>query len=156
LLRSDITFGDGDEHAILTLKRSKTDLLHHGVEIILAATGTTLCPVTALRRLFAEDLQPLCAPLFRFATSAFTYERLVLELRERLAARGVKHTASFTGHSFRRGAAQTASDKGRLDSDIQKLGRWSSEAFRLYFTISKPQRYGLSLRFFTGCSPLLA
>ena len=36
LTRSDITFSEGDQHAILRLKRSKTDVNHTGVEIILA------------------------------------------------------------------------------------------------------------------------
>ena len=51
LSHSDITFSINDEHVVLTLKRSKTDTLHEGVDIILAATGTATCPVLALHQL---------------------------------------------------------------------------------------------------------
>ncbi len=52
LTRSDISFAEGDQYAILYLKRSKTDTEHTGVQIILAATGEQMCPVAALRKLF--------------------------------------------------------------------------------------------------------
>lgn len=44
LTRSDIIFSDGDQHAILCLKQSKTDVHHTRVEIILAATHHQTCP----------------------------------------------------------------------------------------------------------------
>jgi hypothetical protein len=72
LLRLDITFGDLDDYAIISLKRSKTDYNHEGVEIVVAATGRSTCPVQALRHLFAIDPQPPNAPLFRLTTSLFS------------------------------------------------------------------------------------
>lgn len=48
--------------------------------------------------------------------------------------------SKLTGHSFRRGAAQHASDLGMLHHEIQLLGRWSSDAFKLYFTATPRQR----------------
>lgn len=59
------------------------------------------------------------------------------------------HTG-YSSHSFRRGAAQHASDNGMLDEDTQKLGRWSSESFRLYFTTSAQTLYNLNMSFQTG------
>jgi hypothetical protein len=55
LIRSNVTFGFNNEHIILRLKRSKTDLLHTGVEIVIAATGEDICLVKALCRLWALD-----------------------------------------------------------------------------------------------------
>jgi hypothetical protein len=52
LSRSDITFGINDEHVVLTLKRSKINTLHEGVDIILAAIGTATCLVLALCQLW--------------------------------------------------------------------------------------------------------
>lgn len=51
LTKSNISFAEGDQYAILCLKRSKTDMKHIGVQIILAATSNQTCPVVALRKL---------------------------------------------------------------------------------------------------------
>ena len=42
-------------------------------------------------------------------------------------------STDFNGHSFRRGAAQHASDNGLGDDDIKILRRWTLEAFKQYF-----------------------
>jgi hypothetical protein len=155
LTRSDVTFGEGDEHVRLRLKRSKTDLLHHGVDIVIAATASLTCPVKALRRLFQLDPQPPTAPLFRLEGRSFNYSTVVLVLQNRLRNVGVNDPESYRGHSFRRGAAQHASSIGLPECDIQSLGRWSSQAFKAYFKTIHSQRFNLSFRFLTGHSVLL-
>jgi hypothetical protein len=55
LTRSNVTFGLNNKHILLWLKRSKTDLLHKKVEIVITATGEDICPVKALYRLWALD-----------------------------------------------------------------------------------------------------
>ena len=149
---SDITFGINDKHVVLMLKQSKTDILHEGVDIILAATGTATCPVLALRQLWIQDPQPQDAPLFRLANRAFSSDAVMTIIQARLCTLGIQNYALFTGHSFRQGAAQTASDIGLPESDIQALGRWTSDAFRLYFVTQMPQRFCLSMRFLAGKS----
>lgn len=155
LTRSDITFSDEDQHAILRLKRSKTDLNHTGVEIILAATHDATCPVTALRTLFTRDPQPQTAPLFRLTgrSTAFSRKPVLDILQNRLRQHDIATSKSYTGHSFRKGAAQHASDNGMLEQHIQKLGRWTSKAFQLYFETSVSSLYTLSMRFQTGRAP---
>ncbi len=37
-----------------------------------------------------------------------------------------------------------------LDEDIQKLGRWTSASFRLYFVASTQTLYNLNMNFQTG------
>jgi hypothetical protein len=105
LSRSDITFGINDEHVVLTLKRSKTNTLHEGVDIILAATGTATCPVLALRQLWIQDPQPRDAPLFRLANRAFSSDAVMTIIRAQLRTHGVQNYASFTSYSFYWGAA---------------------------------------------------
>jgi integrase len=153
LLRRDVHFADGDEHAIISLRGSKCDFKATGVEIVLAATGTPTCPVSGLRALFETDPQPADAPLFRTAAGAFTRERYVNTLRNRLRAAGCYNSREYAGHSFRRGAAQHAVDNGILNEDIQRLGRWSSQAFLGYYSISHQYKYTLNRRFLTGRSP---
>jgi integrase len=122
--RSDISFAENDQYAILRLKRSKTDVNHSGVQIMLAATNETTCPVRALRRLFCMNPQPINAPLFRLVNDSGSFSRIaaIKVLKTRLAKKGI-NAKSYSGHSFRKGAAQHASDNDMLDENIQRLGR---------------------------------
>lgn len=155
LTRSDITFAENDEHVVLRLKRSKTDVNHTGVEIILAATDSPTCPVKALRQLFDKDPQAPHAPLFSLREAPFTRKSVIDFLHRQLLAAGIP-TTGYSGHSFRKGAAQHASDNGMLDEQIKTLGRWSSNAFQLYFQSSTPTLYALNKRFQTGRAPAIA
>ena len=152
LTRSDITFTTDDSYAVLHLKWSKSDTEHHGVDIILAATNGPCCPVTALKNLFKYDPQPPSAPLFRLQGPC-DYNSFISMLRNRLQALNVPNWQNYSGHSFCRGAAQHASDNGMLGYDIQRLGRWSSDAFKLYFEESFLNRYILNRQFLTGAVP---
>lgn len=149
LTRSDISFAEGDQYAILRLKRSKTDIEHTGVQIILAATGEQTCPVAALRRLFIQDPRPPTAPLFRLSSAAFSRQNVVSILKKRIVSAGLSES-DFSGHSFRKGAAQHAADNGMLDESIQRLGRWTSNAFKLYFTTTPETLFNLNLSFQKG------
>lgn len=156
LQRRDVTFADNNEHAILHLRSSKSDYDHTGVEIIVARTNEPTCPVKALKALYTLDPQPATAPLFRTRNGTFSRNKYINEMRKRLKDIGVKDYNGYAGHSPRRGAAQHAADNGILDSDIQKLGRWSSEAFKGYFQISHAYKFHLNRRFQTGRSvPLI-
>ncbi|EED22574.1 hypothetical protein TSTA_060660, partial [Talaromyces stipitatus ATCC 10500] len=120
LTRLDIRFSPTLDHVQLTLKGSKTDRCHEGVQIILAKTGDGACPVDALQKLFFLDPRGLNAPLFSFHRRPFTH------------------------------AAQHAHNSGILDDQIQALGRWTSEAFRVYFTTNALILYKLNHQFQTG------
>ncbi len=149
LTRSDISFAEGDQYAILRLKRSKTDTEHTGVQIILAAIVERTCPVAALRRLFIQDARQANTPLFRLQSEAFSLQGVVNILKQRIAAEGLSES-NFSGHNFRKEAAQHAADHGILDESIQKLGRWTSNAFKLYFTTTPETLFNLNLSFQKG------
>ena len=72
---------------------------------------------------------------FRFINNPFIRTRVLSALFLRLSKIGIQDS-DYSGHSFRRGAAQYASNMGIFDSEIQILGRWFSAAFQLYFTLS--------------------
>jgi len=61
--------------------------------------------------------------------------------------------AQYTGHSFRRGAAQHALDHGFSNKEVQRLGRWTLDAFRLYYSTSQANAFRLSQRFQLGTPP---
>lgn len=151
ILRRDVHFSDTEDHVVLSLRATKVDTKYSGVEIVLASEPhSPTCPVQALRRLMQLDPQPGNAPLFRHSSGDFSRAKYIDTLRSRLRAKGFKGVMVYSGHSFRRGAAQHASDNGLLDEDIQRLGRWSSDAFKGYFSFSLYQKFLLNRRFLTG------
>jgi integrase len=150
LQRRDIAFADNDEHVVITLRNSKCDYDHTGVEILIAGTDSPVCAVQALRALFTLDPQPPRAPLFRTYDGPFSRQFYITTMRNRLKGIGCKNYKNYAGHSLRRGAAQHAADNGILEYDIQRLGRWSSAAFKGYFHISHAYKYALNRRFLTG------
>ncbi len=116
------------------------------MQIILAATGEPTCPVAALRRLFIQNLRPPNAPLFRLQSSAFSRQAVVNILKQRFVAASLPE-ANYSGHNFRKRAAKHAADHGMLDKSIQRLGRWTFNAFKLYFTINPETLFNLNLSF---------
>lgn len=115
----------------LLIKKSKTDQFGTGAYIFLARTNADLCPVTAiLNYLAVRPATP--GPMFIFEEGVhLSRQKLVQSLNRYLAAAGID-PQFYKGHSFRIGAATTASALGIQDSLIQKMGRWTSDAFRLY------------------------
>jgi hypothetical protein len=157
LTRSDVTFGADGSHAILRLKRSKSDVDHHGVDVLLSASpGSPTCPVTALRKLFDTQPLPDTAPLFGWGSKPLKRTWMINNMRSKLRNEGISVSAKYSGHSFRRGAAQKAYDNGLTEADIQALGRWTSDAFKRYYSQSLQQRLDLNRRFLSRTSRLLS
>ena len=111
LRRSDISFSENHDTATLLLRRSKTDVNNTGVRIILARTGGIACPVASLLHLLATDPQDQSDTLFRFTNGPFTRTRVLSALSLGLSEIGIQDSG-YSGHSFRRGAAQHASGYG--------------------------------------------
>ena len=116
------------------IKRSKTDQWGHGFHLYLGRTDSHLCPVKALltyvaARGFKEG------PLFINSDgSPFSQQQLVTSLRHALTQAGIDCT-HYSGHSFRIGAATTASVKGIPEATIQALGRWKSDCYKRYIRL---------------------
>ncbi len=146
LTRSDISFSKGDQYAILRLKRSNTDTENTGVQIILGATSKPTCPVAALKKLFIQDPRPSNAALLKLKSSAFPCQAVVNILKQCIAAAGFPET-NYSGHSFRKGAVQHTANHGILDESIQRLGRWTSNAFKLYVITTPETLSNLNLSF---------
>ena len=118
-------------HLAIHLKRSKNDPFAAGTTLHLGATGQVLCPVSSMLGYLAIR-PPRRGPLFIFEDgSTLSRPRLVRSLRQVLSSVGVDYS-SYSGHSFRIGAATTAASMGVSDSLIKTLGRWKSSAFMLY------------------------
>lgn len=148
--RSDVFFAEDSSHVILRLRQTKTS--PQPVDIVLARTDTSTCPVQALKDLFILDPQELSAPLFRGAGGAFKRQDFLDMLQTKLQKAGIY--SKYTGHSFRRGAAQHAIEGGMTEEEVKVIGRWKSEAVKAYYTLTNQQKYALNRRFQTRISTL--
>ena len=129
--RSSVKLSENGPSTI-TLKSSKTDQERRGVTIVIPRGPPDICPVRALQRwLFATFLRSEDAPLFDFHGRPFTKQIMVGYMEKALRRAGYV-AKDFTGHSFRRGAATWASAIGTPTNEIQILGRWNSDCFKLY------------------------
>ena len=120
----------------LRIKQSKTDPFRLGVDVFLGSTGGNICPVQAIIRCIAVR-SPNPGPLFVTQVgSPLTRAMLVTHLHAALQQAGIP-SSQYSGHSFRIGAATTAARNGMEDSLIQTLGRWKSEAYKIYIRIPR-------------------
>lgn len=118
-------------HFLVTIKASKTDQFFQGAQVVLGATGSDLCPVEALLDyLSSRGHGP--GPLFILPDGGpLRRTQFVQEVQQALSASGLAGL-NFNSHSFRIGAATSASAAGIPESTIKALGRWKSMAYQQY------------------------
>ena len=131
LTRSSVTFHHG--HMNLNLPGSKTDAFRRGVNLTIARASDEACPIRSLTNLFSRYPDSPYAPLFFTSAAPFTRKLVVDTLHKSLMNLGIQ--GKYSGHSFRRGAATSAHRAGLEDAMIQVLGRWRSDAYKLYIDI---------------------
>jgi hypothetical protein len=141
--RASITF-TSDDNILLHLPSSKTDPFHQGTLIPISSSHDAACPVAALNRLFTRYPRPPTAPLFSRTLGAFSQAWVTRQLHSALLRAGID-PIGFSGHSFRRGAANSARAAGISRSDIMAMGRWRSDAVDRYFSSSTNVHHLLSL-----------
>ena len=142
----DISVDDPEHPSMfkIRIKQSKTDPFRKGIDLFVGKTGSCLCPVAAM--LSYLQVRGVCraGPLFLYSDSrVLTRQRFVDAVRDGLKKAGVDQT-SYSGHSFRIGAATTAASKGVDDSIIKTLGRWESLAYLRYVKVPRSQLAGVS------------
>ena len=144
LCLGDLTFHEN--HAELLLKSSKTDPFRQGIVIQLFKNTTNykLCPYNTLQTYLTRrnnkfvDRQNSLEPLFLTESGIpLTRSCFILHVKQIISRLGLD-TTSYSGHSFRVGAASSACAARLEDHLIRTLGRWSSDCYRTY--IRTPQQ----------------
>jgi len=106
LTKSSVRQVAGRAHLELTLTASKIAPFHHGIQLLIAASNDSRCPVTEMKQLIQQDtLRPPFAPLFcigKHEQRPLTNEHLVGKLQE-VTLRSCLACGAWNGHSFRRG-----------------------------------------------------
>ena len=99
--------------------------------LIAREDSPSLCPVTALLE-YTRPRGDRPDPLFCNADfSSVSFHQFNTELQRCLIYCGLD-IRRFKSHSFRIGGACHAADKGFSDAQIRALGRWKSDAFKVY------------------------
>ena len=150
-LRRHLSFTSPSE-ATLHLPNSKTDTTGRGVDVPLVCNGTATSSLHAMRQYLGVNesyVGPLDnghRPLFRMPSLSevsvpLSRGTFLSRLRQALDSAGL-NPASYSGHSMRKGGAQSLFDAGVSTADIACAGRWSmrSTSIRLYRTITPHMR----------------
>jgi integrase len=136
---NDLDFNDDKSVARIFLSSSKSDSKHMGVNIYLAANLSPSCPVNALLTLIASSLpKSRSSPLFSYDfKKPASRAQFISRFKKKLSII-VEDTKPYSGHSFRRGGAQSLYDAGLPIKDIQALGRWTTDLVaRRYFGMTR-------------------
>ena len=124
---------------IFTLKHSKTDKFGISTPIHLFKLNSILSPYELLVRHLsirtAQNASPSDPLFITESGSVITRTWFLNHLRLVLTKAGYA-AHNFSGHSFRIGAASTASRQGVPEHIIQVLGRWTSQAYHAYIRTS--------------------
>ena len=128
--------------AVINIKQSKTDPFRKGASVTLGSTGTVICPVRAITTYLKRRALDK-GTLFRFSDGK-TMSRAWFQARLKAACASLALPGDYTAHSLRIGAATAASAAGIPSVTIQTLGRWTSDAFKLYLRTPKQKLATLS------------
>ena len=138
ICRHDVNFNviNGRLELQLRIRSSKVDQRQNSVTLIIPEQDTELCAVKKLHNyLNIRESSPLSPLFLHFDDSYLTRFQFNAILRKTLQFCGVTDRIRF--HSFRIDRASELARKGVPDNDIQKWGRWASDAYssytRLYF-----------------------
>jgi hypothetical protein len=127
----------GYMYKLLHLGASKADPFRRGVDIVVGHSHSVANALNAFARydsMRSPEARRPDAPLFSFVNgSPLSKDACLASLR--LAIVGLNmDTSRFSAFSFRRGGAQSLRDAGVPDHLIQVIGRWASDAYKLYLT----------------------
>lgn len=159
LTRGDFKFHA--THCVIRVKKSKTDVLRQGNEVVIARTGKVTCPVKLLERYFSEaDISDVsdhyvfrsvqvCSKAgqykLRSQNKPLSYTRVRELLKEKLSLLGLD-SSLFGTHSFRSGGATVCANNDTNERLWQKHGRWKSVTARDGYVVdSLESRLSVSL-----------
>lgn len=121
-----------------TVQRSKT--APHGFRVHVGCSQHPVCAHCLLRRLLAQFPSHPQSPLFTLSSgqplSYPTYNAFLKSLAQLIGL----EPSRVSSHSLRAGAATQAAMTGFSSTEIQRLGRWRSDAY-LTYTRPQPESY---------------
>lgn len=127
------------DHAVVSIRSSKTDQFREGADVVVARSGTGTCPVAKLEQyvLLAGIDMASTERFFRGLTKTkqgeklrksgtISYTRVRELMLDKFQSLGYQ-ASEFGVHSFRAGGATAAANAGVPDRMFKRHGRWRSE-----------------------------
>jgi hypothetical protein len=152
LRRGNVEFSDERDDdgvpkfVVVHLERHKNDLWRFGTTYKYFRSGTDLCLVDALWAILQHDKRPRTEPLFVLSHGKKLSRTIVEKYAKCMARLAGLPVGEFNTHSFRAGGACALWAAGYSARDIQILGRWRSDCWRIYVTQSDERIKGVTRR----------
>ena len=125
------------QFATITFHRAK-HLIGPPISVSVPTAGGSYCPVASINRYIALRGQAP-GPLFCLGGGHPVTPNMFNSWLASSLSHSSLSSLPIKSHSFRIGAATHAAAVGYTDAQIQKMGRWKSNAFRKYIRISSFQ-----------------
>lgn len=143
--RKDVFFYDNGSRAKIALRLAKTAKPGEIQHLHLNAQPNRLDPINALRALLQRIPGTPDDPLFPGTAPGRAMHRSLIS--NFLKANGPSDSHKWSGHSLRIGGASFQRHAGRSVRSLKRLGRWQSDAYKIYVRKYSPglRRSTLSL-----------
>ncbi|XP_053392611.1 uncharacterized protein LOC123564884 [Mercenaria mercenaria] len=131
LLRDDVSFMHNNCYVIIKLRHYKTNQRGKPVLIKIPRQNETICPV--LKLIAFLELRPMYqVALFCHQNGAVVTRSQFTDVLSKAISRTCYRGGNFKSHSFRIGRATDLAIQGVSSEIIMKMGRWSSNCYKLY------------------------
>ena len=138
---------------VIRVPSSKTSI--SGFSVTVGCSGTEVCAYCSLSLYLRSRKASPDAPLFLFHNDApVTHRLLSFRMKQIFEAAGLSADKISLPHSLRAGVATDAAALQLPEPVIKRLGRWKSEAYKLYIRPSDAQTASLAALFASGLRPL--
>ena len=117
---------------VVTTKKSETDQRGEGCQINIGQTCTKWCPHIAKQSYLGQVTQSARKPLFWFESGTALTARVLRSVLHHLISKCGYNTKLYNIHSLRMGGATAVARSGLSPATIKNLGRWWSEAYKVY------------------------
>ena len=121
----------------MNIKHSKTNKSGIDETLIIYATNTDTCPIQAAKKVLIlnKDVPP-SYPFFSLESGKPLSQRKFNSLLSDLTKDHIRG-GTISSHLFRIGVTSLLAKKGFSGSELKKVGRWSSRAFKAYIRLSR-------------------
>lgn len=142
---SDLIFCK-DEVPYLQLKVHKSKTAPHGFKVVIGCSGTNVCAYCSVAKYVKISGLLPSSFLFSYSTGQMVTKYQFLCITRLMLLRINLDPCEYSTHSYRAGAATSASMSGFSEHEIKQLGHWKSDVYQSYIRDNYKQLAAFSSR----------